>query len=344
VRRKGITFLLLAALWLIIIGIAISLGSVTVPVLDVLRDAFAPPAARSTEFSTQSYILLHVRAPRIALCLLTGISLGMSGCVMQNLFRNPLASPYTLGVSSGASFGAALAMVLGIRVMNQNLLFTGYSIVAVNAFVFGASSLGLVYMVSVFSRNNMGTLILVGTAINSLFAAGVSILKYISGAEALKNLELWLMGGFWGANWNAAALLLPMILACLTVTLRFAWDFNAMNAGEEVASTMGVNTRVLKAVSLLLVTLASSITIAFAGIIGFVGLVAPHIARSLLGTDNRRLIPGSCLIGSILLLLSDTAARTILAPKEIPVGIITAIIGVPFFLFLLMRRRKQVWG
>lgn len=335
---------LMLILWLGLIFLALAMGSVRVPVWQVISGFFAGPAGRDGDFEMHSYILFQVRMPRIILCALTGISLGVSGCVMQNLFRNPLASPYTLGVSSGASFGAALAMVLGVSLFNQNFLFSGYSAVAVNAFIFGVLSLLIVCAVARFSHNNMSTLILVGTAISSLFSAGVSILKYISGAEALKNLEMWLMGGFWGANWSSIALLSPLVLVCILIMLKLSWDFNAMNAGEEVAKTMGVNVRLVKGLSLILVTLISSITIAFAGVIGFVGLVAPHIARSLLGVDNRYLIPGSCLMGSILLLASDTIARTVLLPKEIPVGIIMSLVGVPFFIFILVRKRKQMWG
>ncbi len=263
---------------------------------------------------------------------------------MQNILRNPLASPFTLGVSSGASFGAALAMVLGVGILDQNFLFTGYSMVAINAFVFGCLSLLVVYGISALSRNDTSVLILTGTAISSLFSAGVSILKYISGAEALKNLEMWLMGGFWGANWKSIIILLPLTITCITLMLKLAWDLNAMNAGEEVASTLGVNLKQVKILSLLAVTLISSITIAFSGVIGFIGLVAPHIARGLVGVDNRRLIPASCLLGAIVLLASDTIARTILAPREIPVGIITALIGVPFFIIILTRKNKTMWS
>lgn len=343
-KSKGALLLLLTILWLGLIGASLAMGSVPISISEVIRNCLSDSSAHSGEYATHAYILMQVRLPRILLCTLTGISLGVSGCVMQNLFRNPLASPYTLGVSSGASFGAALAMILGVGLFSRNFLFTGYSLVAVNAFLFGVLSLVSVCAVAHFSRNNMSTLILLGTAISSLFSAGVSVLKYISGAEALKNLEMWLMGGFWGANWKAIALLSPMVFVGIVILLKLSWDFNAMNAGEETASTMGVNVRLIKTVSLILVTLISSVTIAFAGVIGFVGLVAPHIARSLLGVDNRALIPGSCLVGAIMLLLSDTIARTVLLPKEIPVGIITSLIGVPFFIFILLRKKKQMWG
>lgn len=335
---------LMPAALIALLGISLSVGSMPISILELLRDAFRAEAERPENFSVQSYIIMNVRMPRILLCTLTGMSLGLSGCVMQNLLRNPLASPYTLGVSSGASFGAALAMVLGVGIFNANFLFSGYTLVAVNAFAFGCISLLIVSLVAKFSRNNMSILILTGTAVNSLFSAGVSILKYASGAEALKNLDTWLMGGFWGANWRSVAILSPLVLVSAFLLILRAWDFNAMNAGEDVASTLGVHVRRLRTISLVLVTLIASITIAFSGIIGFIGLVAPHIARSMVGTDNRRLIPASAMLGAIVLLLSDTVARTLFSPQEIPVGIVTAVLGVPFFILILTRRKKQLWG
>ncbi|MGI6671845.1 MAG: FecCD family ABC transporter permease [Christensenellales bacterium] len=334
--------LMLAAL-LALLGISLSVGSMHLSLFSLLRDCLRPEAARSKNFSVHAYIVTNVRLPRIALCTLTGIALGLSGCIMQNLLRNPLASPFTLGVSSGASFGAALAMVLGVGVFNANFLFSGYSLVAFNAFVFGCISLLIVSAVARISRNDMGMLILTGTAVNSLFSAGVSILKYASGAEALKNLDTWLMGGFWGSNWRSVTILSPIVFVGFLLLVMRAWDFNAMNAGEDVAGTLGVNVRRLRVLALLVVTLVASTTIAFSGIIGFIGLVAPHIARSLIGVDNRHLIPASAMLGAIVLLLSDTVARTMFSPQEIPVGIITAVLGVPFFLLILRRRRKQMW-
>lgn len=342
--KTTLIFSIMALVLLALIVISLSSGSVSLPFLRLVAAFFQEKGQRYPEFAMNSYILFHVRMPRIILCTLTGIALGVGGCVMQNILRNPLASPFTLGVSSGASFGAALAMVLGVGILDQNFLFTGYSMVAINAFVFGCLSLLVVYGISALSRNDTSVLILTGTAISSLFSAGVSILKYISGAEALKNLEMWLMGGFWGANWKSIIILLPLTITCITLMLKLAWDLNAMNAGEEVASTLGVNLKQVKILSLLAVTLISSITIAFSGVIGFIGLVAPHIARGLVGVDNRRLIPASCLLGAIVLLASDTIARTILAPREIPVGIITALIGVPFFIIILTRKNKTMWS
>lgn len=332
----------MAVILVCVILISVSSGSVKIHVLDFLGHVLT--GERESISDTNFYIFTQVRLPRVILCTLTGMSLGLSGCIMQSILRNPLASPFTLGVSSGASFGAALAMVLGANVIQVNFLFSGYSVIAVNAFVFGCISLLVVYLVSKLCNNSMTVLILTGTAISSLFSAGVSILKYISSAEALKNLDTWLMGGFWGANWKAILTIAPFLVLTIIFTMRFAWDLNALNAGEDIAATLGVNIRVLKGVSMLLVTLVASVSIAFCGVIGFIGLIAPHIARMLTGVDNRYLIPASAMMGAIVLLVSDTVARTVILPKEIPVGIITSLLGVPFFILILARNKKQMWG
>lgn len=339
---KGIPVVSMIIVLLLVILMSISSGSVRIPIGELIQSALFGDAGGISD--TNRYIFTQVRLPRVILCTLTGMSLGLSGCIMQSILRNPLASPFTLGVSSGASFGAALAMVLGANVLQVNFLFSGYSVIAVNAFLFGCVSLLIVYLVSRLCNNSMTVLILTGTAISSLFSAGVSILKYISSAEALKNLDIWLMGGFWGANWKAIMTITPFLVVTILFTMRFAWDLNAMNAGEDIAATLGVNIKVLKGLSMLLVTLVASVSIAFCGVIGFIGLIAPHIARSLTGVDNRYLIPASAMMGAIILLVSDTVARTVILPKEIPVGIITSLLGVPFFILILARNKKQMWG
>lgn len=187
------------------------------------------------------------------------------------------------------------------------------------------------------------TLLLAGVAFGYLFSAGVSALKYVSENEALKELVVWLMGGLWGASWDTVLILLPVVLICLGLLVRYAWDLNALGAGEDIAISLGVNVGRLRLATLALATLISSATIAFTGIIGFIGLIAPHICRILIGGDNRFLIPCACLMGGVLLLLADTLARVVLAPVEIPVGIVTSLIGTPFFIYLLLKRKRQWW-
>ncbi len=319
---------------------SLQLGAANINVFEIIPKLIFNPSAIE---GNRGYIFLQVRLPRIVLCMLTGISLGLSGCIMQNLLRNPLVSPFTLGVSSGASFGAALAMVFGAQLVGTNLYFSGYPLVGVFAFAFGTLSLIIVLFIAKIAHHSITVLILSGVAISSLFSAGVSILKYVSSAETLQNLDIWLMGGFWASNWSAVMTLLPFIVLCIIFVYRHAWDFNALNAGEDIAATLGVSLKKLKYISLTLVTLIASISIAFSGVIGFIGLMSPHIARSLTGSDNRYLIIASSLIGGLVLLVADTVARTLISPREIPVGIITALIGVPIFMFILFNRQKKIW-
>ncbi|HZG81156.1 MAG TPA: iron ABC transporter permease [Brevibacillus sp.] len=339
VRKK---LLLLGATTLLLIAstlYAISRGAVEVPLYDLLAILFGQS---SDEMLT--YIVYEVRLPRIVMAIVTGISLSCAGVIMQALLRNPLADPFTLGVSSGAAFGAALAIVAGASVFGINLVQSGHWMIALNAFVFGCLAVLVVYGIARLKNSSTTVLLLAGVAIGQLFSAGVSGLKYFSDNEALKDLVVWLMGGFWGAKWQVLQILIPLLVLSLGILVKYAWDLNALSAGEEVARTLGVKVKRIRWVCLLVVTLMASTTIAFTGIIGFIGLVAPHISRIIIGTDTRFLLPCSCLVGALLLLLSDTAARMLLSPVEIPVGIITALFGAPFFVYLLVKKRRDYWA
>ncbi len=288
-------------------------------------------------------VILDLRLPRVFLAVLAGFSLAGSGAVMQAVLRNPLADPYILGISAGASFGAALAVVLGAGLCGALGISSVYVIVT-NAFLFGLFTMFLIYGIARLKGAAPETMILAGVALGYLYSAGVSLLKYISSHEQLRELVVWLMGGLWGARWETVYLLLPVTLGCLAFLLRFAWDLNALGAGEEVAANLGVNVTRLRRNCAIFASLLASATVAFTGIIGFIGLVSPHLCRFVVGNDNRFLIPCSCLTGALLLLGADTLSRTLVSPTEIPVGIITSLIGVPFFLYLLFKQRKRWWG
>lgn len=341
-------FLLIAlVLFLAVVALlATVVGAAAVSVGDVFRviAAHVLPAYQSSAGTLAETVVLQLRLPRILLALITGISLAGAGTVMQGILRNPLVSPYTLGMSGGASFGAALAIVLGTSFLGPYFNVAGPYLIAINAFVFGFLTIMLVYGIARLKGTAPETLILAGVALGYLFSAGVSALKYFSNNEALKELVVWLMGGMWGATLQQVGLLTPVVLGCMIVLLRYAWDMNALSAGEEVAVNLGVNVNRLRLIGLTVSALAASATVAFTGVIGFIGLVSPHICRMLIGSDNRFLIPCSSLMGAALLLVSDTLARTIIAPSEIPVGIITSLIGAPFFLYLLLKKRKRWWS
>jgi iron complex transport system permease protein len=272
------------------------------------------------------------------MAVITGISLGVAGAVMQGVLRNPLVSPYTLGLSSGAACGAAIAIVLGVGVFGF-----GQYLIVTNAFIFGLMTMALVYSISRIRGTSVETLILAGVALGYLFSAVISLLKYTSGHEQLREIVFWLMGGLYAARWETIVILVPLVILFSLLSMRYSWDLNAMSAGEEVAASLGIKVNRTRIVCLLLASILTASVIAFTGIIGFIGLVCPHICRVIVGSDHRFLIPASGLTGALILLVSDTACRTIIQPSEIPVGIMTSFIGVPFFLYLLMKKRRRWW-
>lgn len=286
-------------------------------------------------------IVVGFRLPRIFLAILTGVSLAVAGAVMQGLLRNPLVSPFTLGLSSAASFGAALAIVLGPGILVSYFLLSYDMWIVVFAFAFGWLSMLLVYWISRSRGTTQATLVLAGVVIGYIFSAGVMSFQYVTTNEKLRNLMVWLMGGMWGASWDAVLLLIPLVIICFWLLERRAWDLNALAAGDDVAKNLGINVERLRLSGLMISTFAASCCLAFTGIIGFIGLMGPHICRMIIGSDHRYLIPCAGLMGAAILLISDTAARTVMSPVEIPVGIIMYAVGGIFFLFLIFRGRGR---
>lgn len=293
--------------------------------------------------SLNDTVIMQLRLPRVITAVIVGASLAGTGAVMQGVLRNPLVSEYTLGLSSGAAFGAGLAIVLGVNILGASFAIVDKYIIVTSSFIFGLLTMVLVYFIAKLKAMAPGTLILAGVAISYLFSALLSILKYISNQEQLRDIVFWLMGGLWLSNWSTVAMLFPIMVCCFILMIKYAWDLNALSTGDEVAVSLGINVNKVRIICLLLSSLAASSCVAFTGIIGFVGLVAPHISRTIIGSDHRFLIPCSSLIGAILLLVADTVARTIISPTEIPVGIVTSLIGAPFFIYLLVKERRRCW-
>lgn len=258
---------------------------------------------------------------------------------MQGVFRNPMASPYVLGISAGAAFGASLAIVTGISWLSGQLAVPSM------AFLFCFLTLLLVYSIS---RTKGGfvpveTLLLAGIAVGAFFNALVSLMKYFAGEE-LSAIVFWMMGGLWQARWEDVAISLPMIVLGSAILWLMSRDLNTMMVGEEHALHLGLNVNGVRLIILLAASLVTAAAVAVSGIIGFVGLVVPHVVRLLVGPDHRILIPVSLLGGAIFMVWMDTLARTIILPAELPVGIITALLGAPFFVYLIIsRRRKMGW-
>ncbi|MBL7132057.1 MAG: iron chelate uptake ABC transporter family permease subunit [Candidatus Omnitrophica bacterium] len=278
-------------------------------------------------------IIIGIRLPRVLLGLLVGAALGIAGCSMQGLFRNPMASPYVIGIASSSAFGASLAIVLGL---NTNWI-------GPSAFLFSVSCAFLVYSIAkARARVSIATLLLAGIAISLFFSALVSFTQYVAGERELRQIVFWLMGGLWASSWNKVISLSPLIFLGSIGILFFSRELNILLTGEEQAQDLGVGVENVRKMVLVLASLVTAGAVAACGIIGFVGLIIPHIMRMLVGPDHRILLPSSFLGGAIFLVWTDALARKIIAPSELPVGIITAILGVPFFLFLLRRRKKMI--
>ncbi len=280
-------------------------------------------------------LLLDLRLPRIALALITGAALSTAGASFQGTFRNPLAEPYLLGVSAGAALGATIAIVwkplgeLGIYTLPM-LAFVGATLAAF-----------LVYRLATFgSHTQSASLLLSGVAVGSTLTAALSFLM-VTTERDLHTVVVWLMGGLSTATWTKVFITLPVVAAGFIYMMLMARRMNLLLMGEERARELGVDSQRTRRNVMIAASLTTAAAVAFTGLIGFVGLMVPHIMRLLVGPDHRRLLPASALFGALLLLLADTVARTALAPAEIPVGIITALAGGPFFLYLL-RRRKGV--
>ena len=286
--------------------------------------------------STHKSIILDIRLPRILLAGIIGAALATAGCAMQGIFRNPMASPYILGISSGAAFGAALAIVIGLNIFGLNS-------VQILAFSFALLDIFIVYNIAKY-KGAVPTenLLLAGIAVGYFFSALVSFIKYIAGEE-LRTIVFWLMGGLWNASWEKVYMTFPLAVLGIFILFLFSRELNIMLTGEISAMSVGINVEQTKKVILIFSTLITAISVSVAGIIGFVGLIIPHIMRLLVGPDHRILIPSSCLMGATFLILTDALARSIIQPSELPVGIITSLFGVPFFIYLLRRKKTVRW-
>lgn len=288
----------------------------------------------------QGRILLDVRLPRVLLGLLVGWLLALSGSVMQGIFRNPLADPYLLGIASGASAGAAATIALGLSALPFALpvgAFLGAWLVVLLVYRISSSASAL----GAFRLDNY-SLILTGVALAALFSAITSFFIFTAQSEDLRKIIFWLMGGLGASRWSYAAPLIALAALGTIALLLFSRELNALALGEPMARHVGVNPERLKKGLLFVVTLMTASAVSMAGTIGFVGLIVPHAMRLIVGPDHRRLLLASALAGAAFLVLCDTAARTLLAPAELPVGIITALWGAPFFLYLLRRSRRTM--
>lgn len=286
------------------------------------------------------HIWLTIRLPRVLLALLVGSALALSGCVMQGLFRNPLADPGLLGISSGAALAVAFWLVLPLSVPALVALYAPM----LAAFIGSLGVMAVIFVLSKAGDGSLSRLLLVGIAINALCGALIGMLSWVSNDAQLRQLSLWGMGSLGQAEWSTLLVAATLIIPSSLVVWWLAARLNLLQLGDEEAHYLGVNVRLLQRILLLCSAVLVAAAVAISGVIGFIGLVVPHLMRMWLGPDHRGLVPGSLLAGAILLLIADTLARTVAAPAEMPVGLLTSVLGAPWFLWLIFRQQRSTHG
>ncbi|WP_276571888.1 FecCD family ABC transporter permease [Desulfonema magnum] len=320
----------------IVIIVSTGMGYISISSADVLKIITAKLTGKNAFLSGMDalfpVVVMDVRLPRILTAAIVGGGLALSGCVFQGILLNPLADPYTLGVSAGAAFGASIALLINFSFIGSYSVplfaFTGATITLLFVLYLSSSSGGV-------SSNN---LILSGIIVASILTAGLSFLKYLAD-EHVSVIVFWLMGSFGSRTWGDVGITLLFVMIGFSISLFFSRDLNLLAMGDRTASSLGVEARRVMLMMLITASLVAAVCVSVSGIIGFVGLLVPHMMRSLTGPDNRRLIPASLLCGAILLLCADTITRAVL-PHEIPIGVLTALIGGPFFCYIF--RQKQM--
>jgi iron complex transport system permease protein len=320
---------------------AISVGAVAIPPLDVIQTLIGTSTAVKW-----NQIVWNIRLPQALAAVIAGVGLAIAGVAMQSILRNPLASPFTLGISSAGAFGAAVSIVVLGTGNIQSTVANPVSIsnpflTTVVAFIFCMIATGIILLISHVKGASPEVMILTGVALSSLFSAGVMFLQYFSNDAQLAAVVFWTFGDVGRATWDMLPLMSVVVGAGTLYFIANRWNYNAIDAGDETAQGLGVNVVRVRLVGMTVAALISAVIVAMLGVIGFVGLVCPHMVRRIIGDDQRYLIPGSAVAGAILLLASDTVARVIVAPYVLPVAVLTAFMGAPVFIFLLFRGYKR---
>jgi iron complex transport system permease protein len=341
-RSPAIVVTVLCIVLLVTATIAATIGAAGIP-LPRLMAAAGLSAGDANLIERDRLVLWSIRLPRIAMACLIGAMLAAAGTIMQGLFRNPLAEPGLVGVSAGAALAAATTIVIGDRVLAGSAIVLPFAALPIAAFLGALLTTAILYRFATREgRTSIATLLLAGLAIGALAQAAIGLLIFMADDRQLRDITFWTLGSLSGSTWSKAAAIAPFLLVLLISLPFIANGLDLMVLGEAEAFHMGVAVERLKRAAIVLTAAAAGAAVAFAGIIGFVGIVVPHLLRLALGPGHRVLLPASLCFGAILLLAADTVARVLVAPAELPIGIVTAAIGAPFFLVLLMRQRALV--
>ena len=342
-KRRNNTYICFLILFLLsCIVVSVSVGSASISIKDSFKILFSKiPFINDLIDTTEikhvyEIIIWKVRLPRILQAALVGGSLAMVGCTFQAVFRNSLADPHILGISSGAALGATISILSGIT-----FSFLGIGITSILAFSGALSAVVLVYNIGgLGGRTAVTNLLLTGTAISTMLSAVISLLM-IYNREELEKVYLWTLGSFGAANWSKVKFLFSCSVLCVTILLVLSRDLNVLLTGDEAAASLGIDTQKLKKILIVVSSLLVAASVSVSGTIGFVGLIIPHCMRLIIGSDHKILLPFSYLGGASFMIICDTIARTIAEPTEIPVGVITAVFGAPYFIYLLYRNNRN---
>lgn len=334
-RRKYLVLVALAVALVVSFLVDISLGPARLSLGEV---ALAIVSPGSSDVTT-NVIIWDIRMPMALLAIIVGASLAIAGAEMQTILNNPLASPFTLGISAAAGFGAALAIVAGVSVVP----LAGTFLVSANAFVFALLAGLLIYFLASLRGVTIQTMVLLGIALTFLFSALLALLEYVASEQALQQVVFWTLGSLAKATWPKIGIGLVVLLAAAPFFATQVWKLTSLRLGDEKAKSLGVNVERLRLQVLIATSLLAATAVAFVGIVGFVGLVGPHVARMLVGEDQRYFLPASALAGALLLSVTSIVSKSVVPGVLVPIGIITSLVGVPFFLSLILTKRRQLW-
>jgi iron complex transport system permease protein len=341
--NKKILFIVVSIILLLFfIILGITLGSARITILEILK-VFVGKGN-----PTNAQIIWKIRLPRVLSAVLGGLALAVAGVAMQSILRNPLGSPFTLGLSNAAAFGAAFAVViLGAGTIQSSdsdaVLLNNPYLVSLSAFFWCLVATAAVLVVVRLRLATPETMILMGIVIGSLFSASTTAIEYFADDIELVSIIFWTFGNLGRADWQSFFILLAVVATGTVYFILNSWNYSALNAGDETAESLGVNTNRIRIVGMLVASLMTAVVVTFFGIIAFVGLVVPHIVRWFVGNDERFLLPATSVFGGLFLLVSDIIARTIISPVVLPVGVLTSFLGAPLFLYLLIRRKKETF-